>query len=57
MMVFLLHSPFLEPYSLAWLPVCVIMCLAEERHLLIRYSQAYEESVKRTAFFLSGRSL
>jgi hypothetical protein len=33
----LLVSPFLVLYSFAWVPVFVIMCLAEERDLAIRY--------------------
>lgn len=53
---FLLHSPFLVLYSFAWVPTFITMCLAEERDLLIRYGQAYEEYRARTGFLLPKRS-
>jgi protein-S-isoprenylcysteine O-methyltransferase Ste14 len=49
---FLLHSPFLVLYSTVWIPVFVIMCLAEERDLVLRYGKAYEEYKKRTGFLI-----
>ena len=52
---FLLHSPFLALYSFAWVPTFVLMCLAEERDLVIRYGQAYDEYRQRTGFFLPKR--
>jgi len=48
---FLLHSPFLVLYSLVWIPIFVLMCLAEERDLLVRYGEAYEEYMQRTGRF------
>ena len=45
---FLLHSPFLALYSLVWIPIFVAICLAEERDLVIRYGEAYEEYRQRT---------
>ena len=48
---FLLHSPFLVLYSLVWIPIFVLMCLAEERDLLLRYGEAYEEYMQRTGRF------
>jgi len=51
----LLHSPFLALYSLAWVPVFVLMCWAEEQDLLIRYGQAYAEYQSRTGLFIPRR--
>ena len=48
---FLLHSPFLVLYSLVWIPIFVLMCLAEEQDLLLRYGEAYEEYMQRTGRF------
>jgi protein-S-isoprenylcysteine O-methyltransferase Ste14 len=52
---FLLHSPFLVLYSFAWIPVFVLMCLAEERDLVIRYGKSYEEYRQRTGFLIPRR--
>jgi len=49
-LAFLLHSPFLALYSLAWIPIFVAMSLAEERDLVLRYGKAYEEYRARTGF-------
>ncbi len=46
-----LNSPFLLLYSFVWIPIFYIMCVFEERDLLIRYGQAYEEYRKRVGFF------
>jgi protein-S-isoprenylcysteine O-methyltransferase Ste14 len=53
---FLLHSPFLVLYSFVWIPIFVIMCLAEERDLVLRYGEAYEEYRERTGFLLPRRA-
>jgi protein-S-isoprenylcysteine O-methyltransferase Ste14 len=52
---FLLHSPFLVLYSFIWIPVFVIMCLAEERDLVLRYGEDYEEYRQRTGFLIPRR--
>ena len=52
---FLLNSPFLVLYSFVWIPVFLLMCLAEERDLVIRYGQAYEEYRQRTGFLIPKR--
>lgn len=52
---FALHSPFLVLYSVVWIPVFLLMVLAEERDLLIRYSLAYEEYRQRTGFLVPRR--
>lgn len=52
---FLLHSPFLVLFSFLWLPIFALMCLAEERDLVIRYGRAYEEYRKNTGFIIPRR--
>jgi protein-S-isoprenylcysteine O-methyltransferase Ste14 len=52
---FLLHSPFLVLYSLVWIPIFVGICVAEERDLVLRYGEAYEEYRARTGFLLPRR--
>ena len=49
-MAFVLHSPFLVLYSFVWVPIFIMMCLAEEKDLLIRYGEAYAEYQKHTGF-------
>ncbi|RME81457.1 MAG: isoprenylcysteine carboxylmethyltransferase family protein [Caldilineae bacterium] len=48
---FLLHSPFLAAYSLIWLPIYYVMCLAEERDLVLRFGQEYVDYRRRVGFF------
>lgn len=55
-MAFLLNSPFLVLYSFVWIPVFVIMCLAEERDLVLRYGEAYREYQSRTGFLFPKRT-
>jgi len=52
---FLLHSPFLVLYSIVWVPIFWIMCMAEEKDLLIRYGKAYEEYQKQVGAFFPKR--
>jgi protein-S-isoprenylcysteine O-methyltransferase Ste14 len=52
---FLLHSPFLVIYSFVWVPVFLVMCLAEERDLVLRYGQSYEEYRRTTGMFIPKR--
>ena len=54
-LAFLLHSPFLALYSLVWMPIFTLMCLAEERDLLLQYGAAYQEVRERTGFLLPKR--
>jgi protein-S-isoprenylcysteine O-methyltransferase Ste14 len=54
-LAFALHSPFLVLYSIVWIPIFLLMVLAEERDLLIRYGQAYEEYRHRTGFLIPRR--
>ena len=53
---FACHSPFLVLYSIVWIPLFVLMCLAEERDLAIRYGKAYEEYKQRTGFLMPKRN-
>lgn len=55
-LAFLLHSPFLALFSFLWVPIFALMCLAEERDLLIRYGATYAEYRERTGFLLPRRS-
>ena len=54
-LAFLLHSPFLAIYSLVWIPIFVAISLAEERDLVIRHGEAYEEYRERTGLLLPKR--
>ncbi len=54
-LAFLLHSPFLALYSVVWIPIFVAISLAEERDLVLRFGQAYEEYQERTGFLLPKR--
>ena len=47
---FLLNSPFLVLFSFVYISIWVLMCLAEEKDLIIRYGADYEEYKKRTGF-------
>jgi protein-S-isoprenylcysteine O-methyltransferase Ste14 len=48
---FILNSPFLVLLSFIWVPAFYLMCLAEEKDLLIRYGDTYREYMKETGFF------
>jgi protein-S-isoprenylcysteine O-methyltransferase Ste14 len=54
-LAFALHSPFLVLYSVIWIPIFLLMVLAEEQDLHIRYGQAYEEYRQRTGFLIPRR--
>jgi protein-S-isoprenylcysteine O-methyltransferase Ste14 len=50
------NSPFLVIYSFVWIPVIYIMCLAEERDLVIRYGQSYLDYRNRVGFLIPKRN-
>jgi len=49
---FLVHSPFLVMFSFLYVPVWYYLCVAEERDLLIRYGNDYEEYCRRVGFWI-----
>lgn len=49
---FILNSPFLVIISFIWVPAFYLMCLAEEKDLLLRYGDSYSEYMKNTGFFI-----
>jgi protein-S-isoprenylcysteine O-methyltransferase Ste14 len=51
-----LNSPFLALYSFVWIPVFYIMCVAEERDLVIRYGDPYIVYRDRVGFLIPKRS-
>lgn len=52
---FMLNSPFLALISFIWLPIFYIMCLAEERDLVLRYGERYLEYKRKTGFLIPKR--
>lgn len=51
-LAFFLNSPFLVIFSFFWLPVWYIMCLAEEKDLVMRYGKPFKEYQKNTGMFI-----
>jgi len=51
-----LNSPFLALYSFLWIPIFYIMCLAEERDLVVRYGTPYLEYRERVGFLIPKRA-
>ncbi|MFW9996113.1 MAG: methyltransferase family protein [Candidatus Odinarchaeota archaeon] len=49
---FFLHSPFLVLYSFIFLPIFYLMCIAEEKDLIIRHGKAYENYMKEVPRFI-----
>ena len=49
---FWLNSPFLVLFSFFWIPLFYLMCLAEERDLVVRYGQPYLDYQKQAGFLL-----
>ena len=49
---FWLNSPFLVLFSFIWIPLFYLMCLAEERDLVVRYGQPYLDYQKQAGFLL-----
>ncbi len=52
---FLLHSPFLVLFSFVWIPVFYLVCVAEEKDLVIRYGEKYLEYKEKTGFIIPKR--
>lgn len=53
---FILNSPFLVILSIIWFPIFYMMCVAEERDLVMRYGEAYLEYRRNTGFLMPKRS-
>jgi protein-S-isoprenylcysteine O-methyltransferase Ste14 len=51
----ILNSPFLFLFSIVWFPLFYWFCKAEEKDLLIRYGQSYNEYKQRTGMFIPKR--
>ena len=52
---FLLNSPFLAMFSIIWIPIFYLFCLAEEKDLIIRYGNSYLEYRENTGFIIPKR--
>jgi protein-S-isoprenylcysteine O-methyltransferase Ste14 len=52
----LLHSPFLTLFSLIYFPIFVIICVAEEQDLLLRYGEGYARYCMDTGAFWPKRT-
>ena len=50
-----INSPFLALYSIVWIPVYYLMCIGEEKDLVIRYGQPYIEYRDRVGFLVPKR--
>jgi protein-S-isoprenylcysteine O-methyltransferase Ste14 len=53
----LLDSPFLAVFSLAYFPIFLVMCHAEEQDLLLRFGDSYVEYMRRTNAFIPRRRI
>jgi len=51
-----LNSPFLILFSFIWIPIFYVMCIAEERDLIIRYGQPYLDYRDRVGFLIPKKS-
>ena len=50
------NSPFLVIYSFIWIPIIYILCIAEERDLILRYGQPYLDYRDRVGFLIPKRN-
>jgi protein-S-isoprenylcysteine O-methyltransferase Ste14 len=53
---FLLNSPFLVLFSILWVPIFYLMCVAEEKDLEIRYGEKYIEYKRNTGFIIPKKT-
>ena len=51
----ILHSPFLFLYSIIFFLIFYLMCVAEEKDLVVRFGEAYEEYRNSTGMFFPKR--
>lgn len=55
-MALMLNSPFLAVYSLLFVPIFLVMCLAEEKDLLLRFGTPYAEYIRTTGAYFPKRN-
>jgi len=55
-MALMLNSPFLAVYSLLFVPIFLVMCLAEEKDLLLRFGTPYAEYMRTTGAYFPKRN-
>ena len=53
---FWLNSPFLVLITFLWIPIYYLMCIAEEKDLVIRYGQPYIEYRDRVGFLIPKKT-
>ncbi len=53
---FVLNSPFLLLFSLIWIPVWILLCVYEEKDLLLRYGNSYKEYLDMFGFLFVKKS-
>ncbi len=53
---FILNSPFLVIYSFIWIPIFGAMCYAEEKDLILRYGDDYENYRRTTGAFFPKKA-
>lgn len=53
---FLLNSPVLFMLSFVWVPIYYLMCIYEEKDLILRFGDSYVEYMKTTCRFFPLRS-
>lgn len=53
---FLLKSPFLVLFSFIYFPIFLVMCLAEEQDLILRFGDPYVQYMRTTGAFLPKRT-
>lgn len=51
----LMNSPFLAVFSLLFVPIFLVMCLAEEKDLLLRFGTPYADYLRTTGAFFPKR--
>jgi methanethiol S-methyltransferase len=53
---FILNSPFLIIYSFIWLPIFYLICIAEEKDLLLRFGKDYIDYRNKTGMFIPRKN-
>ncbi|MFW9878574.1 MAG: methyltransferase family protein [Candidatus Thorarchaeota archaeon] len=53
---FILNSPFFFLYSIVWFPLFYWFCISEEKDLIVRYGEPYNDYREHTGIFFPKRS-